>query len=55
MNFKKRIFCINWVGAETLKEHETTILARSKYKAIKILFKQCKISRIISVTEVKLF
>ena len=55
MIFKKKVFLIQWVGLETLKEHEVAIFTRSKYNAIKILFKKYKVSRILGVTEVKLF
>lgn len=51
MIFKKKIFCIKWVGAETLKEYEISIFARSRYKAIKILFKKYNVGKVLGVTE----
>ena len=55
MIFKKKVFLIQWIEKESCKKREVGIFTRSKLKAMKFLFKEYAVGKILSVTEVKLF
>ena len=55
MIFKKKAFLIQWIEKESCKKREVGIFTRSKLKAMKFLFKEYAVEKILSVTEVKLF
>lgn len=55
MIFKKKVFLIQWIEKESCKKREVGIFTRSKLKAMKFLFKEYAVGKILSITEVKLF
>ena len=55
MIFKKKVFLIQYIEKESYEKREVGIFTRSKLKAMKFLFKECAVEKILSITEVKLF